>query len=275
MFIGGPLPTFGRLESLLLRRKNKARRLNVNRCVLSILLSSILAAAIAHGDGENPLPLRFGAVFGSSGEIPVQTDASMWGQAGFAFDQQETAMVFVLTLGNGVNVTGVQLHCGSLNTFGPAIVPLLTFIEGSWNGTLQVQATVTGTGIIQGVDCFSTIGRNIVTIPDLAAAMRDGNIFVNVTSVAFPDGEIRGQVQITSADLTFLVPPGTIDSAARVPLQIGGDSGTVVRIVTESPVTVISQPSAFNPPLREFPSSSFNPPLRDMTTFPSSGLNPP
>ncbi|CAI8852097.1 CHRD domain-containing protein [Methylocaldum szegediense] len=247
----------------------------MNRFVLSILLSSILAAAIAHGDGENPLPLRFGAVFGSSGEIPVQTDASMWGQAGFAFDREEAAMVFVLTLTNGANVTGVQLHCGTLDTFGPAIVPLLNFLEGSWNGTLQVQATVTETSILRGVDCFSTIGRNIVTLPDLAASMRDGNIFVNVTSAAFPDGEIRGQVQITSTDLTFLAPPGTIDSAARVPLQIGGESGAFVRIVTESPATVISQPSAFNPPLREFPSSSFNPPLRDRTSFPSPGFNPP
>ncbi|MBP1148205.1 MULTISPECIES: CHRD domain-containing protein [unclassified Methylocaldum] len=247
----------------------------MNRRTVPILLCSIIAAGMAHGSNGNTLPLRFDAVLSGSEEIPAPVTTSMSGQAGFEFNPDETVMSFILALTNGVNVTGIQLHCGPVGAPGPAIVPLLNAIQGSWDGTLQVQSTITGANIIQGVDCVSTIGRNIATLPDLAAAMRDGNIFVNVSSAAFPEGEIRGQAQVSSGDLILLSLTGTPDSVARVPLQIGGESGTVVRIVTESPVTVISQPSGFNPPLREFPSSSFNPPLRDMSTFPSSGLNPP
>lgn|GEM_PF-654674 len=245
----------------------------MNRCAISILFSSIVAAGMAHGD--NTAPRRFDAVLSGSEAVPAPVDSQMEGRAGFEFNSEETAMLFVLTLTNGVNVTGIQLHCGPIGMPGPAIVPLLTAIQGSWDGTLEVQSTITGANIIQGVDCVSTTGRNIGTLAALAATMRDGNIFVNVTSVAFPEGEIRGQVQATSGDLNFLSPSGTSDSTARVPLQIGGESGTIIRIVPRSPEATTPPPTTFNPPLREFPSSSFNPPLRDPSTFSSSGFNPP
>jgi len=232
----------------------------VNRYALPILFFSIFAAGVAHGDDGNLPPLRFDAVLSGSEEVPAPVETRMGGRAGFQFNPEETAMLFVLTLTDGVNVTGIRLHCAPPGAPGPAVVPLLNVIEGSWNGTLEVQSTITGANLVQGTDCFSATGRNIGTLADLAAAMRDGNIFANVTSIAFPEGEIRGQLQVGSGDLTLLSPPGTFDSPAGVPLQIGGESGTVVRIVTQSPETA-TQPETFNPPLRESPSSSFNPPL--------------
>lgn len=235
----------------------------MNRCALSILLFLSLSAGTAHGDDGNALSFQLGADLGFSGEVPPPEDTSMWGHAGFAFDRDETVMVFVLTLANGANVTGIQLRCGPMGTFGPVIVPLLQFVQGSWNGSLQVQATITGSQIIQGVDCFSTTGRTIATVPDLAAAMSDGTIFVSIATISFPEGEIWGWVQVTSSISTLLVAPVTPDAPVGVPLQIGGETGTVIRVVAEPSVTVISQPTGFNPP------------LRDRSPLLPSRLNPP
>lgn len=230
---------------------------------------------MAHGDDGSVLPLRFDATLGGIEAVPGPVDTLMSGRTDFLFNPEETAAQFSLTLANGANITEARLHCGPRGAAGPAVVSLVRFIEGGLNGSVGLKATLTGAGIVQGVDCFSTIGRNIVTLADLAAAMRDGNIFVDVASAAFPSGEIRGQVQITPIASTVLPPPGTFGSSARVPLDFGGESGTFIRIVTQSPETVISLPTTFNPPLRESPSSSFNPPFREISPLPPAGFNPP
>jgi len=258
----------------------------VNRCALSTLFILVFAAGTAHGNNGSAVPLRFDATLSGSDEVPAPVNTLMFGRSDFLFNPEETVMRFILTFANAANVTGAQLHCGPQGTAGPAVVSLLRPIEGGWNGSVDIKAMLTDANIIQGVDCFSTTGRNIGTLADLAATMRDGNVYVNITSATFPEGEIRGQVQATLNDLALLLPPGTfpipssaaIDSPARVPLQIGGESGAFIRNVTPSPETVISLPTTFNPPLRDTttsPSSVFNPPLRDTTTFPSSVFNPP
>ncbi|BBA36113.1 hypothetical protein sS8_4183 [Methylocaldum marinum] len=223
----------------------------MNRRALSILLGLSLSAGTAHGDEANALSFQFGADLGFSGESPPLEDGSMWSQARFAFDQDETVMEFVLNLANGENVTGARLHCGPMGTFGPVIVPLFQFAQGSWNGSLQVQATITGAQIIQGVDCFSTTARAITTVPDLAAGMSDGTIFVSITTASFPEGEIWGWVQTVSNISTLLVFPDIVDAPVGVSLGTARESGTVMRIVTEPSVTVTPIPSGFNPPLRD------------------------
>ena len=45
-----------------------------------------------------------------------------------------------------------------------------------------------------GADCVPSIGRPVNNIAVLAFAMKDGLIYINVHSKAFPPGELRGQM---------------------------------------------------------------------------------
>lgn len=101
------------------RRAAMTRRLDVNRCALSILFPLIFAAGMAHGDDGSVLPLRFDATLGGIEAVPGPVDTLMSGRTDFLFNPEETAAQFSLTLANGANITEARLHCGPRGAAGP------------------------------------------------------------------------------------------------------------------------------------------------------------
>lgn len=123
---------------------------------------------------------------------PVATDTT--GKFKLQLDQTETQAEFTLSVSDGARIRQAHLHCGALGVNGPIVVFLAGDnaagydVDGKWISN----ATVTDTSISNPA-CGATLSA-------LAAAMRAGEVYVNVHSVASPGGVIRGQLELTSDD---------------------------------------------------------------------------
>lgn len=124
---------------------------------------------------------------GSEETPPVST--TMTGDARFKYEERDNTMAFRLKVRNGNDVTMAHLHCAPKGQSGPIVVTLFGMIPGGFdvNGELA-DFTIHDANIVQGA-C-----PGISNVQTLAQAIRDGKIYVNVHTVAHPNGEIRGQL---------------------------------------------------------------------------------
>ena len=120
---------------------------------------------------------------------PVATTAT--GLARFEFDADLTQLSFALEVNDGAGITQASLHCGVLGEVGPIVAVLAgeiasgVMVDGVWINNV----TLTDANVMLGSGCGDTI-------QDLFGALSDsGEAYVNVTSVANPSGEIRGQLR--------------------------------------------------------------------------------
>jgi hypothetical protein len=145
-----------------------------------------------HGNG-NSGP-AFLAELSGDNEIPaVETDTG--GLSRVKFSQDLSRLNFMLVVDKGIGITMAHIHCGAEDENGPVAVwmagqhPALDGeavgwdVDGIWVG----DATVTDANVVP-TDCGQTL-------EELAQAMADGNMYVNVHSVEFPAGVVRGQLR--------------------------------------------------------------------------------
>jgi hypothetical protein len=106
-----------------------------------------------------------------------------------------SSLTFQLNVQNGVGVTGASLQCSPPGENGPPVVVLsASNTQGAnVNGTLA-SGTITSKNIEAGATDCKLAGRSVRDIASLTAAMTLGLIYVNVTTVGNPTGEIRGQL---------------------------------------------------------------------------------
>jgi len=83
------------------------------------------------------------------------------------------------------NAVAGHIHCAAVGVNGPVGVTLITQPKGP-DGRLRGSFTAPDPGN----------GCGWTTLGDVLAAMVTGNAYVNVHTVNFPAGEIRGQVEI-------------------------------------------------------------------------------
>src|SRR5205085_791694 len=99
---------------------------------------------------------------------------------------------YVVNAQNAQNVIGVELACGSQGQTGPVIANLLSPSSPvSVSGQLAA-GTITQSSISPNL---TNCHPGIQTLSHLIQAMREGNVYVNVRTTAYPNGEIRGQVR--------------------------------------------------------------------------------
>ncbi len=120
------------------------------------------------------------ALSGGNETTPVTTDAS--GAAGFSLSADGTMLDYVL-IGHGVvDATAAHIHSGAAGTDGPAVAALFGPHTGLDGDGVIMRGTIAEADLLSG------------TMADLIAAMRAGTTYVNVHTVAYPAGEIRGQI---------------------------------------------------------------------------------
>ena len=85
-----------------------------------------------------------------------------------------------------LGVAGAHIHCGLAGANGPVVAFLAGDMPGGLIGKVEFGGTLMDGNIINPV-CGETIA-------DLADAMRDGDTYVNVHSLANAAGEVRGQI---------------------------------------------------------------------------------
>ncbi len=136
---------------------------------------------------------EFKARLTGAAEVPaVATETS--GKATIRFNQDETEAEFTLIVNDGIRITQAHIHCAPAGANGPILVFLAGLhaaglnVDGKWVNN----ATFTNDSIVNAGSPQNNCGT---TLPQLAQAMRDGKMYVNVHNVEFPGGVIRGQLE--------------------------------------------------------------------------------
>lgn len=131
-----------------------------------------------------------GASLHGDDEVPPN-DSRGAGEARFKLSDDGTSLHYKLNVANIDDVTQSHIHIAPPGVNGPIVVFLFGFVAGgvTENGTLA-EGTITAANLI----ARPAIGFG-ATMPELVAAMRNGNAYVNVHTVVLPGGEIRGQIK--------------------------------------------------------------------------------
>ncbi len=135
----------------------------------------------------------FTAHLSGGNEVPP-VDRNGQGQVIFKLSKDGTELHYKLIVANIENVTQAHIHCGNAGVNGPVVVFLFGFQAGgvTENGVLK-EGVITSANIIARGSSAACMG-GLATFANLLDKMRNGSAYVNVHTVAFPGGEIRGQV---------------------------------------------------------------------------------
>lgn len=123
-------------------------------------------------------------------EVPPN-DSRAQGQAIFQLSKDGGELHFKLNVANIENVLQAHIHLAPFGVNGGIVAWLYpdaappVLIPGRTQGTLSE-------GVITTEDLVGPLAG--ATLADLLAAMRAGNTYVNVHTLQFPPGEIRGQI---------------------------------------------------------------------------------
>lgn len=155
----------------------------LKRLLLSAAAISLLPiTAVAAGNA-------FKADLSGAQEVPsVMTETS--GDAKFRVNTDESEIVVDLTVTDGdglLGVAGAHIHCGLVGNNGPVVAFLAGVYPGGLDGDLRIRLTINNDNLIGGTDCGTTIG-------ELVRSFRAGMAYVNVHSVDYPGGVVRGQI---------------------------------------------------------------------------------
>lgn len=139
---------------------------------------------------------KYMAVLSNTNEVPpVPKMATGQAKVTFTGDEGHTMGYWIQVSNPNDPVTAGHLHCAPPGVNGPVVVGLFNFGAGqemngyATNGNIQSIAPT-------GKDCKGTIGYPINSMKDLVRAIKEGKIYVNVHSKAYPDGVTRGQLTI-------------------------------------------------------------------------------
>jgi len=120
------------------------------------------------------------------------------GQLTLTFDPALASATFRFQVNQGEDITQAHLHCAPAGVNGPVTVFLFPAgpppSPGMDINGLLAEGALTNASVVAEVDCIATCDQPVNNIASLRAAILEGCIYVNVHSVAQPDGVIRGQV---------------------------------------------------------------------------------
>ena len=168
--------------------------------VFSVIALAGVAAALVtatafsnqHDTGSSG-PVFLAELSGDNQVTPVDTDTGGVSRIKFSNDFSQAS--FMLVVDRGVGIFMAHIHCGAEGENGPVALWLAGQhptiggesvgwdVDGIWVG----DASASNANVI-ATDCGQTL-------EDLAQAMADGNMYVNVHDVQNPDGVVRGQLR--------------------------------------------------------------------------------
>jgi hypothetical protein len=128
-----------------------------------------------------------------SAEVPVR-DSQGQAQAIFHLSEDGTELDYKLIASNIVDVTQSHIHCGLPGVNGPIVVFLYGFGPTVSPSGVLSQGTITQANVIPRADSAACPG-GVSTLEDVIEKMNNGGAYVNVHTVVFPGGEIRGDIK--------------------------------------------------------------------------------
>lgn len=178
-------------------------RMRPTRLVACAMLAGLLAVpGVVYGDDDDDDgdEIEFRTRLSGAEEVPpISSDTT--GSFRVQFNGALTSAEYRLRVNEGERLTQAHLHCAPRGANGPVVAFLAGFHAPGWDvdGKWISNAALTDANIIQSTPS-ATCPVGIDDLADLADAMDNGYIYVNVHSVANPAGEVRGQVAATDDD---------------------------------------------------------------------------
>ncbi len=156
---------------------------------LSLLLFAVAVMTMipSLGIAKKAVHHEYKAVISGKMETPkIKTAAT--GMVTFEPAMDGKELKYKLTVKDIENVTAAHVHLGMLGKSGPPVTGLFSGPEktGKFSGVLA-EGTITEKDLVGPLS-----GK---TIEDLIKDLRKGELYVNVHTEKYPDGEIRGQIK--------------------------------------------------------------------------------
>lgn len=166
------------------------KRILFSAALLAVLLLPAAGSATASDDPSSPR--HFIAQLSGGQEVPpVATDAT--GTAAFRLSDDGTKLRFFLSTEGLDRITQAHIHLAPAGQNGLIVAFLFPLSASGVNGEgFIVAGTLTSQDLVGPL-----VGQ---PFDSLIAAMRSGNAYVNVHTIAHPGGEIRGQIRATGFD---------------------------------------------------------------------------
>lgn len=120
--------------------------------------------------------------------VVPQVTTTAKGMATFESAMGGKELQYKLTVEDIENVTAAHIHIGKKGKNGPPVAGLFAGPkkEGKFSGML-------GEGTITDKDLVGPMAGK--TVKDLIKALRSGELYVNVHTDKYPDGELRGRIK--------------------------------------------------------------------------------
>jgi hypothetical protein len=206
--------------------------------------------------GQVQVPTTFVATLSGDQEVPPVVGVGT-GTAALILSADETELSFeVSTSLDPAEITQAHLHVAPRGINGPV---LLFLTSGSPPFTLPLQGTLTAD------DLIANPGVGVETFADFVAALKAGDVYVNVHTQDNPAGEIRGQVQAARTFVSELtgdqeVPPVETTATGRGQVVVNSERSALrfAVSVADLPADQITQahihvaPAGFNGPVVVF-----------------------
>jgi hypothetical protein len=122
--------------------------------------------------------------------IPVETDGK--GRAVFHLSKDGSALSYKLIVNHLEDITQAHIHCGSPEVAGPVVAFLFGFNAAgvTQNGVLAT-GTITDADVIDRPSSTQCPG-GVSSFAEMLEKIQSGEAYVNVHTIEFPAGEIRG-----------------------------------------------------------------------------------
>ena len=134
---------------------------------------------------------NFVAVLSGGEEVPPN-DSRARGQASFQLSRDGTELSYRLIVANIENVTQAHIHMAPVGANGPVVAwlypdsPPSQLVPGRFQGVLA-EGTITDADLVGAL-----AGAGLSALLDV---LRAGDAYVNVHTVQYPPGEVRGQIR--------------------------------------------------------------------------------
>jgi hypothetical protein len=166
----------------------EVRKRHIISTIIYLIVIPFIMIAVVDAADHREAPLFMTHPTGDE-EVPA-VDTKAQGQAKFLIvDDGSEALSFKLIVANIMDVTMAHLHMGAIGENGPVVAFLFRDSNNRdghrFNGALVE-------GFIMAEDLVGPLSGN--PLSELIREMEEGNIYVNVHTVDYPSGEIRGQI---------------------------------------------------------------------------------
>ena len=166
------------------------RRLSLIAILSALIIS--LVPAVAAG---SPRVTVVHATMTGDQQVPNPVESAGFGRATFVIDHQNETVKYVVMTTRIDEVTESHIHLAPAGQNGPPVAFLFDFDDAPLNIGTATEGTTKGfvsRGTITESDLLGTFPG--LTMAGLIDALTNGGAYVNVHSLDFIPGEIRGQI---------------------------------------------------------------------------------